>query len=337
MKTSHNGLAVFAAISAMALLSLPGVLAQAPAGASGGRGGGRGGSGGGGNKGSIDSWVFKPAKAGIFTAPNKPVWHLKDILAAHAGKADWAETVVKDDDFTIQYISLAPGTSTRTSFEIDTKIWFIMKGGQARFTIKGIDPFIAKRDFIVQVPMRTPYKIETVGDAPSLRLEVRESRDSVGYPLADNPTAPTPPEGYIAVKAHVGGSPQPYSDTMKPYLDFDTDYVNATTPPARTGFFVSDARGFATPIRGKGQPDQPTTNIGHFHTGLAEFWLVLEGECDVLIEGVPDLVKGYDGDVLYSPRGSFHRTNLAGPGMSTRLAMGGITDSGSAITYIDGN
>lgn len=65
--------------------------------------------------------------------------------------------------------------------------------------------------------------------------------------------------------------------------------------------------------------------------------MVLEGECDVLIEGVPELVNGYDGGILYSPLGSYHRTNLAGPGMSTRPAMGGVTDSGAAISYIDGN
>jgi len=287
-------------------------------------------------------WVFKPNDIS-YKAPNKPVWHIADILAAHKGQTDWAQPVIKDQWFLAQYISMGPGQKTRTEEESDTLIWFIVQSGQIRFTIKGVDPFVASKDFMVQVPMRTPFSMETVGDTPSVRFEVRTADNAPIFPVADNPTPPKAPPGYTTVKVDIGGAGgamgPSYSDTMKPYLDFDKDVVNnPNPPPARGGggnFFVRDAHGFAVPIRGAGVPLPPDSNIGHFHLGLAEFWYVLEGDLDVKIEGVPDIVHGHYGDVVYSPHGAYHRTTLVGKPFSTRVAEGSVTDSGVALTPAD--
>src|SRR5437762_697763 len=112
--------------------------------------------------GSLEAWVFKPKDIG-FHAPNKPVWHVADIVAAHKGQTDWAEPVMKDQWFLLQYISLGPGKKTPVSYASDTVRWFIIQSGQAKFTIQGQEPFVATQDFLVQIPMRTPYSIETVG------------------------------------------------------------------------------------------------------------------------------------------------------------------------------
>ena len=288
---------------------------------------------------TIPAWVFKPKQA-PYAGPNRPVWRIADILAAHKGQADWAQTVVKDRWFENQYISMGPGKKTPVSFQADTLIWFVVQSGQIRFTIKGQAPFVAGQDFIVQIPMRTPYSLETVGDTPSVRLEVRTADAATVYPLADNPTPPPAPPGYQAVKVRVGTPGNSAAATVKTALDFDTEVVANPAPPRPAGgggnnFFVRDAHGFAVPIR-----SAPTTvaadDIGHFHTGLAEFWYVLEGDMDVRIEGVPDLVHAHKGDVVYAPMGRYHRTIMVGAPMSTRLAMGSVTDSGASFTpYAD--
>jgi mannose-6-phosphate isomerase-like protein (cupin superfamily) len=292
-----------------------------------------GGNGGGGTA----VWVFKP-KDISFVPPNKPVWHIADILAAHKGQTDWAQTVMKDQWFVIQYISLGPGKKTPVSYASDTVRWFIIKSGQAKFTIKGQEPFIASKDFMVQVPMRTAYSIETVGNEPSVRFEVRVADDGPVFPVADNPTPPDAPPGYTTVKVSSGIKATTPDPTRKTYLDFDKDMVNNPNPAPRgaggDNFFVRDARGFEVPIRGAAVPPPPDTNIGHFHLGLAEWWYVLEGEVDVKIEGVPDVVKGYYGDLIYSPQGAYHRTALVGKPFSTRVASGAVTDSGSSFTQI---
>lgn len=282
------------------------------------------------------AWVFKP-KAAPYIAPNKPVWHIADIFAAHKGQADWAQPVVKDQWFNIQYISMHPGEKTRTSYQADTIIWFVVYSGQIRFTVQGHEPFVASKDFIVQVPMRTPYSMETVGDTPSVRLEVQLADGAPVFPVADNPTPPKAPLGYETVKVDVHTPAATASEPHPLYLDYDKDVINNPNPPQRVGFFVRDANGFAVPIRSAATPIPPASNIGHFHTGLAEFWFVLEGDMDVRIEGLPDLVKAHQGDLVYAPMGRYHRTIMVGSPKSTRLAMGGVTDSGASFMPVTGD
>ena len=288
---------------------------------------------------SITAWVFKP-KQSPFTGPNKPVWHIADILAQHRGQADWVQPVVRDQWFAIDYVSMGPGERVATSFQADTLIWFVVKSGQIRFTVKGQDPFVATKDFVVQIPARTPYSMETVGAEPSVRLTVRTADAATVYPVADNPTAPTPPPGYDAVKINYTAPGSAIAGpSVKTALDFDKEFVAAPPRPAGAGggnnFFVRDAHGFAVPIRSAPSPVGPD-DIGHWHTGLAEFWYVLEGDMDVRIEGVPDLVHGHYGDLVYAPMGRFHRTIMVGAPFSTRLAMGSVTDSGASFTAYKG-
>ena len=65
----------------------------------------------------------------------------------------------------------------------DRTVWVVW-GGKIRFTIKGQQPFVATKGFLVQVPLRVPYSMETVGDEPSLRFEVtRGGRILPSYPV----------------------------------------------------------------------------------------------------------------------------------------------------------
>jgi hypothetical protein len=42
-------------------------------------------------------------------------WLIVPSARKHAGKTDWAEPVVKDEDVFVQYISLGPGKNTNQS------------------------------------------------------------------------------------------------------------------------------------------------------------------------------------------------------------------------------
>lgn len=276
------------------------------------------------------AWVFKP-KASPYIEPNRPVWHIEDILAAHKGKASWTQPVVMDRWFKVQYTSMGPGEKTPTSYQDDTIIWFVVYSGEIRFTIQGREPFVASKDFLVQVPMRTPYSMETVGDTPSVRLEVRRADSAPVFPVADNPAPPTAPPGYETVKVGARSPAPTPGEPAQMFLDYDKEVINNPNPPRRVAFFVRDANGFAVPIRSAPTPIPPDNDIGHFHTGLAEFWYVLEGDMDVRIEGIPNLVKAHQGDLVYAPMGRYHRTIMVGSPYSTRLAMGSVTDSGSSL------
>ena len=63
---------------------------------------------------SIVAWASKPARLPPYTGPNKLVYRLTDVLAAHKGKASWTQTVFDSRDFTGEWISMAPGEKTKT-------------------------------------------------------------------------------------------------------------------------------------------------------------------------------------------------------------------------------
>src|SRR6266436_5227613 len=58
-------------------------------------------------------WAPKPTKMTPYTAPNKPHWKLSEILAAHKGKSDWVQPIVRNKDQEGDYISIAPGKKTK--------------------------------------------------------------------------------------------------------------------------------------------------------------------------------------------------------------------------------
>src|ERR1700722_3125761 len=121
------------------------------------------------------AWAPKSIVQSSGKAPQKPIWRLSEILAAHKDNASWMQQIVLDKDYDAKYIQMAPGEKTKTSFWADDRIFFVVWSGQIRFTIQGQAPFIATKGFLVQVPFRTPYSMETVGDQPSLRFEVIHS------------------------------------------------------------------------------------------------------------------------------------------------------------------
>jgi mannose-6-phosphate isomerase-like protein (cupin superfamily) len=261
----------------------------------------------------LTAWAPQPVKPAPFTGINKPLKKFVDIVARHHGKSDWAETEVLTRDFIGQYVSMGPGKKTKTQFWADDRVYWVVMSGQMRVTIEGVEPFIASKGFLVQVPYRVPYSMETVGDVPSLRFEVAPAGETPSYPVSETPT---PAKGMKFVKAVYTGQGK-YEGVNKPYIDFEKDIVAAG---GKGGGAVKDDHTWANIIRSQGVPTPPDTSWGHFHENFAEFWLVMEGTEEFLIEGVP-LIKAELGDIVFAPEERWHRALAAGPGMGTRLAI----------------
>src|SRR5258708_6715835 len=262
----------------------------------------------------ILAWAPKPARLTPYAAPNKPLWKLAEILKTHAGQQDWRETVVSTPDFTGAYIAMAPGKKTKTIFYADDRVFWVVQAGQIRFTIEGQAPFVASKGFLVQVPYRVPFSLETVGNVPSLRFEISPAGEAPIYPIAETPD---PVRGVEYIHATFTGHGA-YDAVNKPALDFDKDVAQGGAPPPRT--FLKDDRLAVEIFRGPGVPTPAPTSVGHFRANYPGFWFVLEGQEEFLFEGEP-LIRAEQGDVVFSPVGRWHRVTAAGAGMSTRLAI----------------
>jgi len=263
----------------------------------------------------IVAWAPKPASLPPYLAPNRPLWRLADILGKHQGEKDWLETVVNTRDFIGQWISLGPGEKTKTVFYADDKVFWVVQSGQMRVRIDGVPPFIASKDFVVEVPYRVPYNIETVGSEPSLRFEIRPSGEAPIYPLSETPT---PQSGVQYIRAQFAGRGT-YDKVNHPYLDFWKDIVQdgGSVPGS---FIVRDDHTALGIIRGKAVALPPDGNWGHFHENFDEFWFIAEGSQDFLIEGEP-LIHAGQGDIVFAPSGRWHRATFGGTGMSTRFPI----------------
>jgi mannose-6-phosphate isomerase-like protein (cupin superfamily) len=272
-----------------------------------------------GRPGSQTVWAPKPVTLTPWAAPNKPHWKLPDILAAHKGQKSWRVAIVSDDHLHADYIQMAAGEKTPRRAHPDTREWWVVQDGEIRFTIDGQEPFVAKKGYLVQVPYRTFYSMETVGDKPSLRFEVNIAGARTMYPGDEKPPVL---DGYTFLKTTVA-SKGIYDQGNRPFIDFAN--VMAGTEKQRR--FIADDRAVSNIIIGdpKSLPGAKDTDKGHFHAECAEFWFILEGKMDYKIEGAPEILAG-EGDIVYAPRGHWHRPRFAGDGQACRLAMNGFQD-----------
>ena len=252
-----------------------------------------------------------------WTGVHRPHTKLADVLARHAGKAAWAETVVDDESLFAQWISMAPGDKTPRRMNGDTREWWIVQQGSLRFTVEGREPVVATQGFMVQVPYRTLYQIENVGSEPALRFEVNVTRARKLYPLDETPAALP---GFDYIPTTVTGGRGTLDGQNRPVLDFNKVAVGEE----RAGAFVTDDRAFANVIIGNYQRPGPEEK-GHFHEEGSEFWLVMLGKIRYKIEGL-DEFEAEPGDVVYVPRQTWHLASNGGePGLrSCRLAMNGF-------------
>jgi len=265
------------------------------------------------------AWAPLPVQPSTWEAPNKPIWRLAELLAKHKGEQNWSETVVSDVTLHADYISMAPGTKTPRMFHPDNRAWWIIQDGQIRFNIDGQEPFIASKGYMVQVPYRNVFSMETVGDKPSLRLEVNIGGAKTMYPADEQPPA-TP--GINFVKVRISGRGK-YDQANKPYIDF-SKVVDGTEKQRR---FIADDRAVANIIRGDPKTQRPASDAdkGHFHEESSEFWFILEGKIEYKIGSLPIFIAD-QGDIVYAPKQMWHRARFAGTEMATRLAMNGYQD-----------
>lgn len=268
------------------------------------------------------AWSPRPDVPTAYTGINRPVWRLAELLAAHKGQADWNQEIVHTERYSARWIQMAPGRKTRPQFYGDDRTVWVVWSGQIRFTIDGQKPFIAGKGFLVQAPYRVAYSMETVGNEPSLRFEVTHAGRLPSYPSnAADSDKPAAVKGMHYEKVTYPSPPDIYTAQNPMMVDFFKDVVAAhPNDPPKQHRFVKDGDNMVDILRGRGVPTPPASNRGHFHIGYDEFWFVLEGKIEYLIEG-EKLITAMPGDIVYAAPGRWHRAAWAGDGMATRLAF----------------
>jgi len=259
------------------------------------------------------AWAAKPATLPPYTGPNRLVWRLADVVAAHKSQKSWSQEVFLSRDFQGDWVQMAPGEKSKTQFYADDRVFWVVQSGQMKVTVEGQKPFIASRHFLVQVPKRLQYSMETVGDEPVLFFQMKPAGEAPDYPLSETPT---PVKGVQYVQAAYTGHGD-YDAINKPFINFEKQIVQGGE---KIPVWIRDDHTYVTILRStKGVPTPPDTVWGHFHANFPEIWLIAEGTQQFLVEG-EKLITVTDGDLVNAPTGRSHRAMPYGNGPSTRLA-----------------
>ena len=266
---------------------------------------------------SGDYWAPKTTKPNPYVAPNKVHWKLSEILAAHRGKSDWDQPIVRNNEQDADYVSLGVGKKTKAKFYPDDRLIFIVWDGSVRVSIEGTEPFTATKGFMVNVPFRHVFTIENVGDRPALWFQVHQAGSEPFYPGSETPDS-VPGRTYIKVSGNPG--PAKDRDTNPIYVDFFKTIGVGDKP--YNGKFVWDDHFTSNILRGPAPSSvAPDTNKGHFHSEWTEFWFIMEGRVGYKIEGFPYFVSE-PGDVVAAMKGRWHRPgNDPSAPMSTRIPI----------------
>ena len=269
-------------------------------------------------------WAAQKTPETPYTGPNRPVWHIADILNAHRDRASWDQPVLLTTDFDGHYISMEPGEKTKCMFYADDRAFGWVYSGQVEISIDGQEPKILSRGWAFNVAPRLAYCMETVGREPAVIFRVTPAGQLPSYPESETPV---PVKGYTFVKARItstGG----YDAPNVPFFDVD-------------GYGASDRKGERFLLDGHTNANlhldsnitelPPSSSLGHFHANMAEAWVDVYGQIDVLISGV-GLVHGERGDVIQANEERWHRaTSHPNTGKSIRMAITSRAKEGQVL------
>ena len=246
--------------------------------------------------------------------PNRPQKSCRNCSQSTRGRRSgprrWSTTLHAD------YIAMAPGGKTPRRMNTDTREWSAVQDGQIRFSIDGQAPFVASKGYLVQVPYRTFYTMETVGDQSSLRLEVNIAKARKMYPLNTTPV-PVPVSNSVLVlpareRTRVEKN-RTWTSTL--LLQGPIARVSSSTMPAPSRTSSSAVAFRRRPRRTRDTSTRRARSSGSFSS--ARF--------ATRSRGLPTFVAD-QGDIVYVPKQRWHLASLAGDGMSARLAMNGYPD-----------
>jgi mannose-6-phosphate isomerase-like protein (cupin superfamily) len=281
-------------------------------------------------------WVNKPA-GDAYKSPMRPLWKLSDLKKMHAGRDNWAQQIIFDDEQDVTYNSAARGTAITPRMHPDTPTVFVVIAGEMRFSVEGQEPVTAKRGSIIHVLKSTIYSYEVTGSQNALWVE----DDIRGYSTVYPASGPKP-ENRAGGIAKVSFSHSAGTYTRPNRLHFNTldAIADCTVGPA-----VQDDHMFANPLLGyvnpadnkcgtgsgnigggRENPGAPPFDakipFGHLHSGAVEWWIVQVGAISGKFENHGEF-HATEGDVLYAAPGAWHEMAAEAPsGPSVRLAMG---------------
>ena len=272
----------------------------------------------------------KPRQRTAYEPPMKPVTHLGDLKAKHAGQATWRELVIADNNSRAYMVQQQPGSKYERRMYADSPAWWAVVEGRVDFEIERPDGTFEKieerKGSYVFAPERLLHSLEVVGSEPAIRFEVTLA--------GATPVFEQPPKSrgdrsteYVPIRLSTGPNPldvpaldgKPWSRHVNIY---DLAEANKGKPRwSRPAIRKNRARGNFICGQASAERKIEPGYRGHFHSDFAEFWVIMLGELQWIFEGdLEHPVIAKQGDIVYAPPKTFHIPQFRGSdGLNCRL------------------
>ncbi len=225
------------------------------------------------------AWLGAQEDAGPgLCRPEQGIVEAVGCAGAAQGQAGWSQPIVRNKDKAADWHQLAPGGKTIPVLSADNRVAMIVWGGPVRVNIKGEEPFVACKGPEINIPLRLPYSLETVGNEPALLARGASGRRHPDLSGRDHAKQAGRCEGHHLYQTIMSGSDGVYDGPGKPYLEWYKDVVGGE---CRAGAFIASDHMFVNNIRGKGTPTPPPRQSRPFPYRLRRV-LVRDGRQDRL-------------------------------------------------------
>jgi mannose-6-phosphate isomerase-like protein (cupin superfamily) len=269
----------------------------------------------------------KPVAPTPYKSPMKPLTRLADLKAKHHGNTNWSELVIDDGNTRALVISAAPGSKVAPHLYPDSPAWWVVQEGRIRFAIdtpKGMQTFEAGKGSYVFAPERYLHSLEVVGNQPAIRFEVTLAEATPVFESQPQNVGRGEVE-YIPITLSTGVNPDdvPNNDPKGDRIHVNIEDLEAAhkgqsawTEPAQR---KNRVRGNFIYGHERDNPKRAPGYRGHMHADFAEFWIVLRGKLQWIMEGIDRPVIAEEGDIVYAPPKTFHIPEFLGDGPACRL------------------
>jgi mannose-6-phosphate isomerase-like protein (cupin superfamily) len=268
----------------------------------------------------------KPIEPKPYVPPMKPLVRLADLKAKHKGQPNWSESVSEDYYNHVEVISAAPGSKVPFYMLADSPEYWFVEEGEIRFEIddppgktQSID---AGAGSLVLAPERMLHSLEVVGSQPAIRVQVTLREASHIFPV--KPAKSEPGKQYVPATLFTYANPYdvPNPGGKPDELYFNLPEMLKEHPAQRSwsDLAIKRNRAHANIICYAADVKNKPGDRGHFHD-FPEGWIVMSGQIQWTVEGVPQPFVASQGDFGYVPSARWHNLQPYGNRPACLLAM----------------
>jgi mannose-6-phosphate isomerase-like protein (cupin superfamily) len=248
--------------------------------------------------------------------PNATRVTLDDLFRTYGG-APWAHHLIQNSHVRANIICQEPGPKPRGHWHPTSDEWWVVLLGEMEWEIEEVGVYRVRSGDAICAPRGHCHKIRVLGDGPAVRLTVGASGRQHLEPDELTPAERRRAHGQLLSdpNGHIVPDTPAWLPPNLPHVYIE-DIKAARGPAPWTHRLIINEQ-----TRGSLAYELPKPiSAGDWHPFDDEWWLVLEGETEWVVEGLGTMTARRN-EFVCVPAGRLHKIHVVGDRPSLRLAV----------------